>query len=659
MEQKFSYYKKQSINRFDLFDCKTNNAQDALKNRILNTYPIHYTDDVEDYEQVKQYKDQSEYVWLVDKSITVLKTFPWWFRPPKDSKETVFRFPYVYKTSRRVKDWHKVQLVSTSLTKVRVSSQRYICGVYDPYNGKDRFDIFFLQEKTSLARYNIAKQSFPDIVIVKSLEEAIEKTTTEMFWLVPDDVIINDGFEFDYEPDEWSYNYCHMFQNDNKKNYNGIVLVPKNYEPTKREVEYRHYASKKLVNIPASRPEKYDLFYIDTYEEFLEAQKKAESSMFWVVRSDLTIDKNFKFDYRVPKWDQKYVHVFLNGKFYDGVALFPTAKEITKREFENRYYTDQKEIAVQASLHVPYQVIKTDNYEDYLSALATSTTDMFWIVRSDFEIDKTFDLGMQLPHWEKKFIHVFLNDSSYDGLALFPKTHVVSAREFKNRLYLEKKECPIVASHTKKYDQFCIDTYDQYLEALETSSTELFWAIPSDVIVSSDFKFDLTFNFENEFDRNINHSFLNGDVHDGIFLFSKHKLISKKEFDHRSPLEKKEWDIVASKPAQYDIFEIDSYSDYEEAFKNSTTEMFWMVSERIKIADDFAFDLYFSHHDIVQRSLNHAFIHKVGGKDYYNGVFLLSKNVPVSRQEIEKRHLVEKKEWNIVASVQPSFPIYR
>ena len=83
------------------------------------------------------------------------------------------------------------------------------------------------------------------------------------------------------------------------------------------------------------------------------------------------------------------------------------------------------------------------------------------------------------------------------------------------------------------------------------------------------------------------------------------------------------------------------------------------MSKRIKIADDFAFDLYFSHHDIVQRSLNHAFIHKVGGKDYYNGVFLLSKNVPVSRQEIEKRHLVEKKEWNIVASVQPSFPIYR
>lgn len=358
MEQKSSYYKKRPITKFD-FD-KTNffNAQNALKKHFLRTYPIVYTDDRTDLNQVRESAGYTDYVWLVDKSITVEKTFPWWFTPPALTDATVFQFPYVYKSAKKVKEWNMVQLVSTTATNHVFSKQRYICGEYDPYHSKAQFDMFYLQEKETLTRYNELTTRYPDLQSVTSIEEAIQNTTTDMFWLIPDDVVIDQAFCFDYVPDEWSYNYCHMFQNGNKKNYNGVVLMPNTYEPTSRELAYRHYASKKLVAQSASAPELYDVFYVDTYEDLVTAQATTETNMFWVVRSKLESTKVCLFDHRVAKWDEQYVHVFLNGQHYDGAALIPKNRAISKKEFENRCYLEQKVFNIVGNTPTPYAIYK-------------------------------------------------------------------------------------------------------------------------------------------------------------------------------------------------------------------------------------------------------------------------------------------------------------
>jgi hypothetical protein len=655
MEQKYSYYKKQSINRFDLYQCKTNNSQDILKNHFLDSYPIHYTDDTSDYTQVKIYQGQSKYVWLVDKSVTVLNTFPWWFRPPTTAIETVFRFPYVYKTSRRIKDWHKVQLVSTDITKVRVSKQRYICGEYDPHSGKDYFDMFYLQEKETLTRYNELKPRYPNLQLVTTIEEAIQNTTTGMFWLIPDDVVVSQGFHFDYEPDEWSYNYCHMFQNGNKKNYNGIVLMPKTYEPTSRELAYRHYASKKLVAELASSPEPYDLFCIDSYEDLLTAQQTTETNMFWVVRSELSLEGVYSFEYKVSKWDEQYVHVFLNGQYYDGVALIPKNRSVSKKEFENRCYLEQKEIDLTLSNHDPYTVHCADTYEEYLELINTADRDMIWITRSDIDVNTDFNFKLQIPTWDKKYVHVFLNGTDYTGVALYPTDLPVSRKEFEHRFPIERKEWNIVASTPKLYDKFYVDTYDNYLKSLEMSSTELCWIIPSDVVVADDFKFDIFFTYGNEYDRNINHVFLNGDLYNGIMLMSKHTLISRKEFEQRFPIERKEWNIVASTPKLYDKFYVDTYDQYLKSLEISSTELCWIIPSDVVVADDFKFDIFFTYDNEYDRNINHVFLNG----DLYNGIMLMSKHTLISRKEFEQRFPIERKEWNIVASTPKPYAIYK
>ena len=72
------------------------------------------------------------------------------------------------------------------------------------------------------------------------------------------------------------------------------------------------------------------------------------------------------------------------------------------------------------------------------------------------------------------------------------------------------------------------------------------------------------------------------------------------------------------------IFNIETYDDYLFALENSKTEMFWANTYNIDTSN-FDFDIYFTHDDVHNRHENHAFIHRVDDKDYYNGLFLLSK----------------------------------
>lgn len=92
-----------------------------------------------------------------------------------------------------------------------------------------------------------------------------------------------------------------------------------------------------------------------------------------------------------------------------------------------------------------------------------------------------------------------------------------------------------------------IKNYEQYLEALETSPTEMFWVIPDDVEVCREFGFDIYFPPDDEYNRKMNHVFLNGNTYDGVMLMSKHRKISKKEFENRFPIERKEWNLIDRK----------------------------------------------------------------------------------------------------------------
>ena len=214
----------------------------------------------------------------------------------------------------------------------------------------------------------------------------------------------------------------------------------------------------------------------------------------------------------------------------------------------------------------------------------------------------------------------------------------VTEKEFNHRFYMNTKEVPINVSKPKSYDMFNINSYDEYLTAMENSTTDLFWIIPAEINIEKSFDFGLYFSHHNIYDRSSNHVFLNGKYYDGVMLLSKNNKITAREFNNRFLVERKEWDILASTPKLFDIvfisynepYAADNYNDLVNRYKNrtihsisgvtgihqahksaaekSTTAMFWVVDADAKINDDFNFDYQVSKYDNnivhVWKSLN-------------------------------------------------------
>lgn len=279
-------------------------------------------------------------------------------------------------------------------------------------------------------------------------------------------------------------------------------------------------------------------------------------------------------------------------------------------------------------------------------------TKLFWVIWDDLDLSVSFNLLEYKPtKWDDMYVHVFKNGEHFDGICLFPKSVGIAQREFTNRFFTEKKEIDIVASTPKTYDKFEIVTYDDYLKALDESTTTMFWAIWPDVIVDNTFKFNYKVSTHNQ---GIVHVFKNGEHFDGICLFPTQNKISKREFHHRFFAEKKEIDIVASTPKQFNVYSPTCYEEY----KNISDEMFWLVWPQVKVIDNKIFDLYFSHHNSYDRRENHVFKNLCNDTEsYLSGIILCSKYKPLSNKEFDKQYADDKKEHNIVVS-KFSYPVY-
>jgi hypothetical protein len=267
---------------------------------------------------------------------------------------------------------------------------------------------------------------------------------------------------------------------------------------------------------------------------------------------------------------------------------------------------------------------KVENIQSFNDLKKKSFTKLFWVVWDNLNVDDNFNFDYIVSKWDTEYIHIWKNQcydtvSYIGGICLFPKTAKVSNNEFNYRFYLNKKEINFVASKTR-YPQYNINSYEEYLKILEETHHPLFWNKPTNIQITNPQIFDLYFDPKNgkyDHDRTENHVFLNGKFYDGIALLNKNKPISKKEFDFRFIIKRKEWDTVVSVPQVFDIIFI-SYSELNaetnwlnlktkfsrskrvsnvtgihqahiEAAKLSETPMFWVVDGDAEIKDDFNF----------------------------------------------------------------------
>jgi hypothetical protein len=225
------------------------------------------------------------------------------------------------------------------------------------------YDLFYVsRSKVDNERWQTFKSRFPAaqcIEHVKTYTEIKQKAFTKMFWVVWDDLIVTDDFDFSHRATQYDNMYVHVFKNGN--NYDGISLFPKSLSITEREFSKRFYVKKKEIDVLASEPVyvEYDIVFISynepnaetnynalqqrfprakrvhgvkgIHQAHIAAAQLCDTDMFWVVDADAVIVDDFNFDYHVLAWDNDAVHVWRSRNpindleyGYGGVKLLPT-----------------------------------------------------------------------------------------------------------------------------------------------------------------------------------------------------------------------------------------------------------------------------------------------------------------------------------------------
>jgi len=646
-----------AIDRFEKFSKPLHNGQDQLKNLIFDRYPVLKIDDYCNLDKVYEQNFDSDYVWLVDKNIRVYDSFPWWFKPRAFDEVQIHEFPYVYKESRKVKSWDKVRLVPTKPVSTEPKQHIHICGEYDVYKGNEKFDVFYIGQDQQDIDKLLTK--VPHLQTVDSWQEAQQRSYTDMFWVVWEDIVVRDTFKFSYKPDEWSHDFVHVFGNGDIDQLDGVALFPKNYPITEKELSHRFYANKKEVRIMASEPKLYDCFNIDSFYEYENALTKSKTDMFWGVPRDVDVNSSFKLDYYISNHERQLKnknHVWLNGNKYNGITLFSKTTPVTKKEIDYRFIANRIEHNEIASVPKPLDRFVIDNYDDYLKAKDSSNTHMFIGIPSDVIENKDFNIDEYFAKQDELdtgTTHLFLNNNDFDGIVVYSKSVEVDEKEVNHRFYVNKKEHKQIASYPKPFEKFVINNYNDYLDAVKQSKTDMFWSIPSDVEVIEDFNFNMYFSHHNKFDREINHVFLNREHYDGIVLFSKNSLVSEKEIDHRFFVNKKEWEIVASNPKPFEKFVVSNYDEYLRAREQSKTDMFWMIYPDLDIEKNFDWKFYITHHNQYERKINHVW----RNGEFYDGIALTTKSIMLTKHELDYRFLAIKKEYDDLGSYPESYDI--
>lgn len=185
---------------------------------------------------------------------------------------------------------------------------------------------------------------------------------------------------------------------------------------------------------------------IDRPKSLDEIKKRSLTKFFYVVWDDICISDDFYFDYRIPTWDEKYIHIFKNEKYFDGVCIFSKNHSVAEREFENRFFFGKKEIDIIASrphllnfdiFFISYQEPNADInwqklqsrfpraqrihgvkgiHQAHLAAAAKSTTEMFYVVDGDAEIVEDFEFEYYVPGYERDFVYVWQSKNPVNGL---------------------------------------------------------------------------------------------------------------------------------------------------------------------------------------------------------------------------------------------------
>jgi hypothetical protein len=173
----------------------------------------------------------------------------------------------------------------------------------------------------------------------------------------------------------------------------------------------------------------------------LEASKLSLTRMFWLIPIDVNI-KDDIIDYKVPDWDQKYVHT---SSSITGIYLVSknntSLDQVKSIDFDlfNRVYdivflsnnepnADKNYKRLLSRFPNAKQVNGVDGiFNAHLEASKIVSTPFFWVVDADAVISPNFNFDYVVPKWDFDVVHIWQSKNpvtgsvyGYGGIKLIP-----------------------------------------------------------------------------------------------------------------------------------------------------------------------------------------------------------------------------------------------
>lgn len=495
----------------------------------------------------------------------------------------------------------------------------------------------------------------------------------DFVWLIDKNYVIDES-TLTWVPPRWERQYIHSFkiptQLKNKtwshrhfeenKFLGGIRLVPKNWRKSKDLIPGGVVIHK---NSPVRGYSKYDVFYIDDFENEFNAEtysyyaERCKTDYFWIV--DREYDFTGALNYVQDTDDRDYILVFkipgmlehrypISAKLpaesnCGGVRLVPKNFDMTKQKY------------IEDTLPINYDIFYVPHAEisDYEKYQPLSTTSMFVLVDQDHVIDAS-KLTFAVPRHERYYSTIFkipgqldyryVSDQPWDnrcgGVHFVPK-HDVQEKKYGGYIGdVPTESYPIVR------------VSDPKLEDLSESLYGPIWVVDSEYILSDDVFSKWTPNADKkDYIHNFNHpTQLNHKYPEemgGIFWlphdWQKLRNIGA-IFLEIMGLEKSTAQLAFGEKSSFPM-----YKNIEEGMAECTDEYFWVVDSDVDVFSDFKFDYV---PEIWDRKQTHIWqkLNPVTGKVFdYGGVQLVCVNPSLKKRP---------KFLKVAASTQKPFPIF-
>lgn len=521
-------------------------------------------------------------------------------------------------------------------------------------------------------QFDITKQKFHNDVVpvrydiyrtnnVKDFAVFAKKSRTKMFWLVDIEYQIDD---LCYVPDTDEQKYLLNFKiatqllHKYPEKEGGIYLVPKNYN-SDTAVKYKGQ--------PASSSQGFEIF--DSKQE---GRDYATKPWFWVVDPRVDVLEDFNFGFVPDSWDSGKTHVWqklnpITKRQYDYSGVMLCAKEPAEQG-------RPKYIREPACTHKEYPVYTLDGKKPIIEQLekldAKTTVDMYWVVDPFVKLDKQFAFDYYPTQWDTENVHVFSTANGiHSGVRLYPTGtfamgHSYTVVDVNNNSFdklklMDAVACSPVVWPIERFTEFDRDWFLTVLGKWRAKGIDFFWTVDPDVeeienVVKSGFVPEVVNSDKVHVWQRMNPHTNMVQGYGGVRLWPTARDYSDVTTDGLRLNKLKRLHYVRNPGSMYRFFEVVFISYHEpgaqeaydklckrvqahwvqnvegifdahqEAAKQVSSTMFWVVDADAELADDFNFSYI---PDVYDQGVTHVWASRnpVTGHEYgYGGVKLFN-----------------------------------